>query len=280
MPSAVSCYPPELLSVICAYVYAAGQLPYQPSLDPLVASKDVIPVGLPSSYPPANWDDATVRHTLANLCLVNHAWYEAVKPFLWRQVEVRLPRDWLCIVDEVAGGDEDLVEDETAMIVDQTLQRAEIAALSSTSQFGQQLSAELAKALHEKVIATLSGPDGSIPPELLSPPATRDPSPRRLRQKSKSPARWKLMRSISDAVQNVMEQDHPGLYGEWPWLAPVPRCIDRIPFTMQSPRPTIRALVVSFVTSTSIISVLLVCAAPSRRASTIALLLGTVFKLY
>ena len=216
MSSAVAHYPPELLSVICAYVFAAGQLPPQPSLDPLASSNDAIPVGLPSSYPPANWTDPVVRHTLANLCLVNHSWYEAAKPFLWRQVEVRLPRDWLSIVEEVAGDDEDVYEDEAAMIVDQTLQQAEFAALaSSTTYFGQQLSDELAKELHAKILATLSGPDGSIPPELLSPPATRDPSPRRLRQKSKSPARWKLMRSISDAVQNVMEQDHPGLYGKW-----------------------------------------------------------------
>lgn len=213
MSSAVAHYPPELLAVVCAFVFAKGQLPSQPSLDPLVDAKDLIPTNLPSSYPPAKWSEATVRHTLANLCLVNHAWYEAAKPFLWRQVEVRLPRDWLSIVEEVAGGDDDVYDNEAATIVDQTLQRVESAALASTTYFGELLTAELAKALHEKVIATLSGPDGSIPPELLSPPATRDPSPRRLRQKSKSPARWKLMRSISDAVQNVMERDHPGLYG-------------------------------------------------------------------
>jgi hypothetical protein len=58
----------------------------------------------------------------------------------------------------------------------------------------------------------LGGPDSSIPPELLSPPASRDPSPRRLRQKSKSPARWELMRSISDAVQDLMGRDENGMY--------------------------------------------------------------------
>ncbi|KAH8100104.1 hypothetical protein BXZ70DRAFT_893997 [Cristinia sonorae] len=215
MTNAVASYPPELLSVICGYVYAAGQLPPQPSLDPLVPSSDTVPTGLPSSYPPSHWTDVVVRHSLANLCLVNHAWYEAAKPFLWRQVEVRLPRDWLSIVEEIAGGDEEIYDEEAFLLVDQTLQRAESAALASSRYTGEQFSAELAKALHEKVIATLSGPDGSIPPELLSPPATRDPSPRRLRQKSKSPARWKLMRSISDAVQNVMEKDHPGLYGKF-----------------------------------------------------------------
>ncbi|KAG5641243.1 hypothetical protein DXG03_005676, partial [Asterophora parasitica] len=68
--------------------------------------------------------------------------------------------------------------------------------------------------LEESILETFGGPDLSIAPELLSPATSRDPSPRRLRPKSKSPARWKLMRSISDAIQNVLEQREPGVYGE------------------------------------------------------------------
>lgn len=68
--------------------------------------------------------------------------------------------------------------------------------------------------LKESVLAALTGPDGSIPPELLTPPVSREPSPRRLRTKSKSPARWKIMRSISVAVQDVMGRRDPGIYGE------------------------------------------------------------------
>lgn len=49
--------------------------------------------------------------------------------------------------------------------------------------------------------------------QLLSPPASRDPSPWRLRNKSKSPTRWRMLRSISDAVQNLMSLEEPGIYG-------------------------------------------------------------------
>jgi hypothetical protein len=74
--------------------------------------------------------------------------------------------------------------------------------------------AEAEKKLKESIILELGGPDSSIPPELLSPPASRDPSPRRLRQKSKSPARWKLLRCISDAAQGLMGGDEKGMYGK------------------------------------------------------------------
>lgn len=68
--------------------------------------------------------------------------------------------------------------------------------------------------LEESIFDTLGGgPDTSIAPELLSPAISRDPSPRRLRPKSKSPARWKLMRSISDAIQDVLARREPGVYG-------------------------------------------------------------------
>ncbi|KAG6810491.1 hypothetical protein H0H92_011671 [Tricholoma furcatifolium] len=66
--------------------------------------------------------------------------------------------------------------------------------------------------LEESIYETFSEPDSSISPELLSPVVSRDPSPRRLRPKSKSPARWKLIRSISDAIEKVLEQNEPGVY--------------------------------------------------------------------
>lgn len=215
-PCAASQCPPELLSLICAHIHAAGLPPAVTSLDPLIASEDVVPASLPSSYPGAHWPEATVRRTLANVSLVNHAWYEAVKPWLWHTVAVRLPRSWISLVEELVGGDEEEVLDpeHAAEFVGQTIQDAEEAALSASRLVGGYPEGvdNLAQELHQKLLATLAGPDGHIPPELLSPPATRDPSPRRLRAKSKSPARWKLMRSISDAMQNVMEKDHPGVY--------------------------------------------------------------------
>ncbi|KAI0661483.1 hypothetical protein C8Q70DRAFT_1043480 [Cubamyces menziesii] len=212
--SVVNQFPPELLTVICAHVYAAGLPPPTSSLDPLLCTDQPgIPTGLPSSFPAAYWPESVVRNTLASLCQVNKAWYEAAKPWLWRKIEIRLPRSWLAIVEEVAGGDdEDVSEEQAAFMVDQTLRNAETAALAARTLIGECSGDDDALELHDKVLERLSGPDISIPPELLTPPASRDPSPRRPRTKSKSPARWKLMRSISVAVQDVMERAHPGIY--------------------------------------------------------------------
>ena len=205
-------YPPELFSVICAHVYAAGCPPPTPSLDPVLHAEGDAPTTLPSSYPPACWPESVSKRTLKNLCLVSHAWYEAAKPWLWRKVEVSLPRNWLALVDEITGGEsEESEHEQAAFILGQTIHAAETAARVQESADGL-----AALELQEKVLRRLStqAPDGSIPPELLSPLASREPSPRRLRQKSKSPARWKLIRSISDVVRNVMEHEHPGMYGE------------------------------------------------------------------
>ncbi|KAL6299871.1 hypothetical protein BKA93DRAFT_741621 [Sparassis latifolia] len=202
-------YPPELLSVICGYVYAAGLPPPVPCLDPPAHSEGGVPTFLPSSYPAAYWSQDVVRRTLLNLTRVNRAWYGAAKPWLWHKVEVRLPRSWLSLVEEVAGGDEDEIDPEqAATVVGETIQVVEDATLSARNIMGGMTDKEL----HERVLEKLSGLDGSIPPELLTPLASRDPSPRRLRPKSKSPARWKLMRSISVAIQDVMEHDNPGVY--------------------------------------------------------------------
>ncbi|KZT73154.1 hypothetical protein DAEQUDRAFT_722275 [Daedalea quercina L-15889] len=206
-PRSLSEYPSELYSIICAHVYDAGCSPPTPSLDPVLHAEGDAPTALPSSYPPACWLESVSKRTLKNLCLVNHAWCEAAKPWLWRKVEVSLPRNWLALVDEIAGGEGEDPE-QAALFLGQTIHAAETAALV------QESADKLAPLeLHAKVIRRLStSPDGSIPPELLSPLASREPSPRRLRQKSKSPARWKLIRSISDVVRNIMEHEHPGMY--------------------------------------------------------------------
>lgn len=57
-------------------------------------------------------------------------------------------------------------------------------------------------------------PEDAISVDMLSPMSSREPSPRRLRPKSKSPARWKIVRSISDAIQTALDLRSPGLYGE------------------------------------------------------------------
>lgn len=92
--------------------------------------------------------------------------------------------------------------------------KAAAKAATYSSNFGSSIHNEEERRLEESLLETFAGPETSIAPELLSPAVSRDPSPRRLRPKSKSPARWKLMRSISDAIQIVLEQREPGVYGE------------------------------------------------------------------
>ncbi|KAF8841776.1 hypothetical protein BDN67DRAFT_1068223, partial [Paxillus ammoniavirescens] len=185
--SAVWQYPPELLFAISAHVYVESLPASASTLDPITMGE----YGM------------TTRKTLANLCLVNRAWYDAAKPWLWRKIEVRLPRSWLSVLEEIAGGDggQD-TGDSTSLAVEVCIQAAAKVALASTAMAGASSDEDTLKKWKASILETLGGPDGSIPPELLSPPASRDPSPRRLRAESKSPARWKIMRSISDAVQN------------------------------------------------------------------------------
>jgi hypothetical protein len=204
-------YPSELLFTICEYIYAAGLPPSaSSSLDPLAIGEYGAPTALPSSMPPANWSEPVARKTLSHLCLVNHAWYEAAKPWLWHKLEVRLPQSWLSILDEISGTEDD---ERAVWAVKESIQAATHAALTSSALIGAPSDEEAMRKWKESILESLSSPDGSIPPELLTPPASRDPSPRRIRAKSKSPARWKIMRSISDAFQNVMELTEPGVYG-------------------------------------------------------------------
>ncbi|KAL5504152.1 hypothetical protein ACEPAH_8225 [Sanghuangporus vaninii] len=213
--SLVAQFPPELYDAICSAIYYAGNLPAQPSLDPVVLDDSLIPTDLPSSYPPSQWSEDMTRRTLAALCLVNHDWLEAAKPWLWRRIEVRLPQGWLAFVGEVTGGEGDINEVQ----IESTIQQAANAALASGS-LGLPDDETSKKLLHETIVVSLSRPDSSIPPELLSPPASREPSPRRLRAKSKSPARWKIMQSINSALQTVVQQDGSSLY------VPIPQNID------------------------------------------------------
>lgn len=200
--SCVASFPPDLLYAICSAVYCSALPAPVSSLDPLVPQAPTAPSVLPSSYPPANWPEGLARRTLTSLCLVNKVWHEAATPWLYRKIEVRLPRSWLAFVDEITGGEEDGELEPTAFMVNQTVKNAAVA-LGSLSQPGSRA----ALRLQECVMERLTGiPDGSIPPELLSPPASRDPSPRRLR--AKSPGRWRLLSTIRDAVKNVT-----GIYG-------------------------------------------------------------------
>ena len=171
MTSCVNSYPPELLSTICAHVFAAGQPSSIPSLDPLFLQEAGVPSSLPSSYPPANWPEPVARRALANLSLVSRAWSEAAKPWLWRKIEVRLPRSWLALVEEIAGDeDEEANVEQAALVVDRSISEAAKAALAMRTATGEELDQDAAMKLKESILESLSGPDSSIPPELLSHP--------------------------------------------------------------------------------------------------------------
>ncbi|KAJ7052624.1 hypothetical protein C8F01DRAFT_1236458 [Mycena amicta] len=196
-------FPAELRLAICAYIHSSCIPSSIPSLDPLVTQlHHGVPTSLPSSMPPASWPEPVARHTLAQLCLVSRAWYDAAKPWLWDKLEVRLPRTFLSMVEEIAW---DYAEETVDMVMSNTIRAATQAAVRSSSP-------DDAHALEERILFCLGAPDESIPLELLSPVASREPSPRRLRTKSKSPARWEIMRSISDTIQTLLDLKDPGIY--------------------------------------------------------------------
>lgn len=220
-------FPQELLFTICAHVYSHCLPALPPSLDPFIANECGIPTSLPSSSPPGNWAEPLTRRTLANLCLVNHAWYEAAKPWLWRKVEVRLPGGWISLVEEVACDEE---EPSLELVFGASLKTEELESSSIGVNASSSSMIPKEDALHQRLAnitlqtlennsevvdpLTVTEPDSSVPHELLSPQVSRDPSPRRLRAKSKSPARWKILKSFTDAIHNVIENGGLNVYGE------------------------------------------------------------------
>lgn len=90
------------------------------------------PRTLPSSYPPPNWPEPLSRLTLTNLSRVSKALYKATRPYVWRRVEIRLPRSWLALVHEITGG-EDEVDEQAAQLVEQSLNEAANYVYAATS---------------------------------------------------------------------------------------------------------------------------------------------------
>ncbi|QRW04058.1 F-box-like protein [Ceratobasidium sp. AG-Ba] len=175
-------FPAEVYDSICSTIYDLSLPPETPSLDPLIQREDSrSPVALPSTYPASYWSEPTARHTLASLCLVSKAWQEAAKPYLWRRVEIRLPRSWLCVLEEIGGGD------------------AEDDGTQNNELIHESIMAKLEGVMEERNTGTV--PNFGIPIELLSPPASREPSPGRLR--AKSPGRWRILRTVSDLAERA-----------------------------------------------------------------------------
>ena len=165
--SGIDDFPQELLDAICAHIFDAGTPNFNPSLDPLIGGARSPPTAVPNSFPPASWTDHSVRKSLASLCMVNKAWYYAAKPQLWRRLEVRLPRSWLSLVDELAGGaDREAEADNTALVVEKSLQEAQNVVLAARSVSVKDADQDSAEKLHSDIMAHL---DGSVPPEVCKP---------------------------------------------------------------------------------------------------------------
>ena len=150
---------------------------------------------------------------MASLCLVKHAWYDATEPWLWQKIEVRLPRRWLALFDEVAGGEDQSTEDNnTALAVEQSIHVASKATLATATLPGASIDEDALQRRKESERSRWIYSSRFAHTTCVS-----RSKPRRLRAKSKSPARWKIMRTISGAVQNVMELNEPGFYGKVPF---------------------------------------------------------------
>lgn len=131
-----------------------------------------------------------------------------VYPFPPSSLEVRLPRTWLSLVEEIAWN----LEEETVDCVMGKSIQAAARAVADVATFASDKDAALK--LEASLLDTLDPPDNAITLDLLSPIPSRNPSPRRIRPKSKSPARWKILRSINDAIQDVLDRRAPGVYGK------------------------------------------------------------------
>lgn len=172
------------------------------------------------------------------------------------RLEVRLPRTWLSLVEEIAWN----YEEETVDSVMQKTIQAVAKAAAHASTFASDKDAVLK--LEASLLDTLELPDNSICPDLLSPIPSRNPSPRRIRPKSKSPARWKILRSINDAIQDVLHSRTPGVHG-------ASRCLVLLTLTvwknLQCPLSKIPVPVVTSNILISIISAPSVCGGQWKR---------------
>lgn len=220
-------YPADVLEAIAAAVYAAALPSNTPSLDPLYSlntTHDLAhPAASPSTYPTAYWPEPVSRKTLATLCLVSKDFREAARPWLWRRLEISIPRNWLGILDAICGQEEEpenLVKGIFSVL-------AEDSVFNGRPRATPEVAAPVCESIHESNrslssvatettsdapsddVAALPNGLGSVPAALLTPPSSRDPSPARLRLRAASPGRWRFIK----AVNKIVHQS--GLYGAY-----------------------------------------------------------------
>ncbi|KAF8318495.1 hypothetical protein DL93DRAFT_2075960 [Clavulina sp. PMI_390] len=212
-------YPSDVLEAIAAAIYLSALPQHTSSLDPLYASalngQYAAPTSLPTSFPLSSWPEPVARHTLAALCLVSRDFRNAARPWLWKRLEVNVPRNWLGILDSVCG-DEDVDPAAIPQNINNLLEFDSRALASpdpsrrATSPDTRAFSPERGYFVEPVSPSSPDGPSGlgSVPHDLLTPPASRDPSPIRLRMRAVSPGRWRFVK----AINNTVHHSEPGLY--------------------------------------------------------------------
>ncbi|KZT59140.1 hypothetical protein CALCODRAFT_417098, partial [Calocera cornea HHB12733] len=151
------------------------------------------PTALPSTAPSAQWPQWLVFHTLLALTRTSSAWRNAALPALFSSLQITYPRSWLALLPILCGPEP----------------RPLPAITTTASASAPPTTTSVPPAYH-------------IPPELLSPPESRDLTPVRGRPRdagpagekrsasarsasaTRSPSRWRLARRVSDALQDVL----------------------------------------------------------------------------
>ncbi|EJU04637.1 hypothetical protein DACRYDRAFT_114009 [Dacryopinax primogenitus] len=212
------------------------------SLDPLPTlafppstSTHDIPIALPSTIPSPQWPQWLVFHTLLSLTRTSSAWRTAALPALFSSLQITYPRSWLGLLAIVCGAEPsptydshpELDPDSDQALLAQHLAHAASAAFLITERRARSPSREdtlrlsaLAASIREALVR--GSPGYHIPPELLSPPESRESSPsiprgrrpltaeddshppRSPSSSTRSRSRWRLSRRVSDALQDVL----------------------------------------------------------------------------
>jgi hypothetical protein len=150
-------------------------------------------------------------------------------------------------LEEVGGGDTEEENSRSDELVSRTVKQAAEAAAkvggACAIQIRESIMAKLEGVMEQR--EANFGPNTGIPVELLSPPASREPSPGRLR--AKSPGRWRLLRTVHD----LAERAAGGAYGTCVSLTVLFSWLTHV--FVQSLHRMIRAQAVSFNISISTI---------------------------
>lgn len=214
-------YPADVLEAISAAVYAAALPSAATSLDPLYSlsmpHNPAPPTASPSTYPAAYWPEPTSRSTLATLCLVSHDFREAARPWLWRRLEINIPRHWLEILDAICGEDEqeNSPNSISGMLTENYVKCSRSQAIARTCSGKFKCLPAFSSASGEKTseegfdgLSALPVGLGTVPHDLLTPISSRAPSPAGLQLRAASPGRWQFIKAL-----NKLHHSDPGFYG-------------------------------------------------------------------